>query len=49
MQRSRIYKEAKAKVVAASWGTELLQNLAALAVLHKDDLKDRLISAVRGE
>ena len=27
------------KVVAAVWGTELNQFLAALAILHKDDLK----------
>ena len=31
-----INKEEKAKVVAAAWGTELTQFLAALAVLHQD-------------
>ena len=31
----RIYTEEKAKVVAAAWGTELLQFLAALAILHQ--------------
>ena len=30
--RRRIYTEEKAKVVAATWGTELLQFLAALAI-----------------
>ena len=30
--------EEKAKVVAASWGTELLRFLAALAILHQDNL-----------
>ena len=34
--RGRIYTEEKAKVVAAAWGTELLQFLAALAILHQD-------------
>ena len=33
--RRRIYfTEEKAKVVAAAWGTELIQFLAALAILH---------------
>ena len=31
------------KVVAASWGTELLHFLAALAILHQDELNNRLI------
>ena len=35
--------EEKAKVVAACWETELLQFLAALAILHQDELKNRLI------
>ena len=37
--RKRINTEEKAKVVAAAWGTDLLQFLAALAFLHLDDLK----------
>ena len=41
--RRRIYTEENAKVVAASWGTELLQFLAVLAILHQDLLKNRLI------
>ena len=41
--RRRVYTEENAKVVAASWGTELLHLLAALAILHKDDLKNRII------
>ena len=41
--RRRISTEEKAKVVAASWGTELLPFLAALAILHPDELKNRLI------
>ena len=32
--RRRIKTDGKAKVVAAFWGTELIQFLAALAVLH---------------
>ena len=32
----RIYTEEKAKVVAAVWGIECIQFLAALAVLHQD-------------
>ena len=35
--RRRIKTEEKAKVVDAVWGTELIQFLAALAILHKDD------------
>ena len=38
MHRRRIYTEEKAKVVAAAWGTEFIKFLAALAVLHKDEL-----------
>ena len=41
--RRRIYTEEKAKVVAADWGTELRQFLAALAILHQDDLKNTII------
>ena len=40
--RRRIKTEVKAKVVAAAWGAELIQFLAALAVLHQDDLKKRI-------
>ena len=40
--RRRIKTEDKAKVVAAVWGTELLPFLAALAILHKDNLKNRM-------
>ena len=40
--RRRIKKEEKAKVVAAIWGTEIIKFLAALAVLHEDDLKNRM-------
>ena len=38
----RIYTEEKAKVVAAAWGTEFILFLAALAVLHQDDMKKRM-------
>ena len=31
----------KAKVVAAVWGTELIQFLALLAILYQEDLKNR--------
>ena len=40
--RRRMTTEAKAKVVAAACGTELIQFLAALAFLHQDDLKKRM-------
>ena len=43
--RRRIYTGEKAKVVAADWGTELFQFLAALAILHLDDLVNRMISS----
>ena len=38
----RIYTEEKAKVVAAVWGIECIQFLAALAVLHQDYMKKRM-------
>ena len=41
--KRRIYTEEKAKVVAASWGAELFQFFAAFAILHQDELKNRLI------
>ena len=41
MHRIRINTEEKATVVAAVWGTELIKFLAALAILHHDDLKNR--------
>ena len=34
----------KAKVVAAAWGPELIQFFAALAILHQDDLMNRMNS-----
>ena len=40
--RRRIYTEEKAKVVAAVWGLEFIQFLAALAVMQKDDMKKRM-------
>ena len=40
-----IYTEDKAKVVAAVWGTELIQCLAKIAILHFDDLKKRMNSS----
>ena len=36
------YTAKKAKVVAAVWGTEFSKLLAALAVLHQDDMKKRM-------
>ena len=36
--RRRIKTDEKAKVVAAVWGTELIQFLAALATFHQDYL-----------
>ena len=41
--RRRIYTEVKANFVAAAWGTELFQFLAAEAILHQDSLKIRMI------
>ena len=38
--RRRINIEEKATVVAATWGAELLQFLAALSILHQDDWKN---------
>ena len=35
--RRRIYTEEKSKVVAAAWGTELIQFRATLAILHQVD------------
>ena len=40
--RRRIHTKEKAKVVAASWETEFIQFLAALAILHQDDLKNMM-------
>ena len=40
--RRRIKTEEMAKVVAAVWGTEWIQFLAALAIFHQDILKKRL-------
>ena len=40
--RIRINTEEMAKVVAATWKTELIQFLATLAILHQDDLKKRM-------
>ena len=40
--RRRIYTEENVKVVVAAWGTELLQFLAALAILHQGELKNRV-------
>ena len=42
--RRRIYTEEKAKVVAAVWGAECIQFLAALAILHQDGTKKRMNS-----
>ena len=36
------YTEEKAKVVAGVWGIECSQFLAALAILHQDDMKNRM-------
>ena len=38
----RIDTEEKAKVVAAVWGPKLIKFLAALAILHQDDMKKRM-------
>ena len=41
IRKRRIYTEEKAKVVAAAWGTELLQFLVARSFLNLDNLKIR--------
>ena len=41
-QSRRIYTEEKAKVVAAVLGTEFIQFVAALVILHKDYMKKRM-------
>ena len=41
LQLRRIKTEEKAKVVTAVWGTELIQFLAALAILNQDDLEEK--------
>ena len=38
--RRRLNTEAKAKVVAAVWGTECIQFLTASASLYKDDFEE---------
>ena len=38
-----LYRRGKVKVVAVAWETGLIQFLAALAILHQDKLKNRLI------
>ena len=40
-----IHTEEEAKVVAVVWGTELIQFLAALSILHQDDLKNSMQSS----
>ena len=35
-------REEKAKVVAADWGAKSIPFFAALAILHQDDLKNRM-------
>ena len=42
--RTRIKTEKKEKVVAAAWGTELIQFVAAITVLYQDSLKNRINS-----
>ena len=42
--RRRIKIEKMAEDVADAWGAELLQFLAALAIVHKNDLKNRRIA-----
>ena len=40
--RKRIKTEEKAKVVAAVWGEKFIKFLAALAILHQDDMMKRI-------
>ena len=41
MHRRRIKTGEKGKVVAAVWGTELIQFLEALAIFHQDDFEEK--------
>ena len=43
--RRRIKTEEKAKVVATAWGTEWIQFLDAIAILHQDELKKGMNSS----
>ena len=40
--RKGMKSEGKAKVVAAAWGAEFIKYFAMLAILHQDDLKNRM-------
>ena len=40
--RISTYTEEKAMAVAAAWEADLIKFLAALAILHQDDLKNRM-------
>ena len=42
LYRIKIKTEGKAKVVTAACGTEFIQFIATLVILHKIDLKKRL-------
>ena len=44
-QRIRLTTEEKAKVVAAVWGTDFIQFLAAQAILPRSNWKNRMISS----
>ena len=41
-QKKDIHRREGKGIVASSWGTEFIQFLAALAILHQDELKNRL-------
>ena len=41
LNRRRITTKEEAKVVAAVWGTELIQFIVALAIFHRDDFEDK--------
>ena len=43
--KRRIYTEEKAKIVAAVWGTEFFQFLAATVILQQNDLKHSLLNS----
>ena len=40
MKKDKYRREGK--VIAAAWGMEMIQFLAAQAILHQDDLKKRM-------
>ena len=47
--KRRIETQEKAKDVTAAWGAESINFFAALAILHQDELRNRIIAPGRCE